>query len=566
MDNKTIIKLLKQAADLMELHSENPFKVRSYSNAAFKLERFDGVISQLSDKEIAEIDGVGKSIAEAIYEIKDTGTFTFLDELIAKTPEGVLEMMQVKGIGPKKIAALWKDQDIDSVDKLLEAAEEGKLSKMKGFGAKTEEKIIEQIYYIRENEGKKHYAEVVDLEKEITDILKRELNTDKVSSSGQLRRKMPVIEKMSFVTAFEDPDDWENKLISLEDFSFVEEDSSPFTLRGIHLESGMATEVFYTSPEKFIQRLFEATGSPLHLNYRFKDDISLFNINRAKLYSTEEEIYKEAELPYIQPECREGQFEFEYAENEKFDNLITDNSIKGILHAHSTYSDGKNTLKEMAEDCRNRGYEYLGITDHSKTAGYANGLQEFRIKKQWEEIDQLNEDLAPFKIFKGIESDILTDGALDYTDDILSGFDFIVSSIHSPLNMDRNKATARLLTAINNPYTTILGHPTGRLLLRREGYPIDHKKVIDAAAENNVVIEINANPWRLDLDWIWVKYALDKGVKLSINPDAHELDGYDHTKFGVIVGRKGGLTEDMTLNAMGVKELSDYFNNRKSKI
>ncbi|NMM49477.1 DNA polymerase/3'-5' exonuclease PolX [Marinigracilibium pacificum] len=566
MDNKTIIKLLKQAADLMELHGENPFKVRGYSNAAFKLERFEGTLSDMSADEIAGIDGVGKSIVEAISEAKQNGSFTQLDDLISKTPEGVLNMMEVKGIGPKKIAALWHDEGIDSVDKLLKAAEEGKLSKMKGFGAKTEEKIIEQIMYMRSNEGKLHYAAVIELNNQVCQELKTILNTDKVSDTGALRRKMPVIEKLSYVVGVEDPDLWESKLSENKKFSFSEEESGPFAMRGIHSESGMQIEIFYSSEKRFINRLFETTGSPLHLNFRLNDGETLFNINRTGTFKSETEIYETAGLPYIEPECREGQFEFEWSQDENRNNLLTEQSVKGILHAHSTYSDGKNTLREMAEDCMKRGYEYLGITDHSKTAGYANGLQENRIKKQWEEIDKLNEELAPFKIFKGIESDILTDGSLDYENDILSGFDFIVASIHSPLNMDKAKATNRLITAIKNPYTTILGHPTGRLLLRREGYPIDHKAVIDAAAENNVVIEINANPWRLDLDWMWVRYAIEKGVRLSINPDAHELAGYDHVKFGVIVGRKGGLTENMNLNSLGVNELAKYFEERKSKI
>jgi DNA polymerase (family 10) len=281
--------------------------------------------------------------------------------------------------------------------------------------------------------------------------------------------------------------------------------------------------------------------------------------------ASESAFFEKAGLPWIPEELREGYIEFDLAKAGKIPQLLEDKDLKGILHNHSTYSDGKHTLRQMAEYCKELGYEYLGISDHSRTAFYAGGLEIEKVQKQHQEIDQLNKELAPFRIFKGIESDILTDGSLDYPEEVLASFDFIVSSIHSNLGMDRKKATARLINAIMNPYTTILGHPTGRLLLRREGYPIDHKAVIDACALHNVVIEINANPWRLDLDWRWVNYAVDKGVKLSINPDAHEMGGYADMKYGVIAGRKGGLTKDMTFNAMSADEIGKYFQDRKSK-
>ena len=264
-------------------------------------------------------------------------------------------------------------------------------------------------------------------------------------------------------------------------------------------------------------------------------------------------------MQYIPTEMREGYDEVALAKEDKIPTLLEESDLKGILHNHSTYSDGKHTLRQMAEACRDLGYEYLGISDHSRTAFYAGGLDIEAVEKQHHEIDELNKELAPFKIFKGIESDILADGSLDYPEETLKSFDFIVSSIHSILNMDIKRATSRLVTAIENPYTTILGHPTGRLLLRREGYPIDHKTVIDACAKHGVVIEINANPWRLDLDWRWVRYAMEQGVKLSINPDAHEIDGYGDMKYGVLVGRKGGLTKEMTLNALSLSEIETFF-------
>jgi len=263
---------------------------------------------------------------------------------------------------------------------------------------------------------------------------------------------------------------------------------------------------------------------------------------------------------------REGTFELDLAKENKLPNLLKLEDLKGPFHNHSKYSDGYNTILQLAEYCIDQGYEYLGLSDHSKSAFYANGLQEYHIKKQHGEIDELNIQLAPFKIFKGIESDILNDGSLDYDTDVLASFDFIVASVHSNLNMGKEKATQRLLKAIENPYTTFLGHPTGRLLLRRKGYAIDHKKIIDACALHNVIIEINANPWRLDLDWRWVNYAIDQGVVLSINPDAHEIKGFNHMKFGVFMGRKGGLTIEKTFNAWSLESVNNYLKERKEKI
>jgi len=284
-----------------------------------------------------------------------------------------------------------------------------------------------------------------------------------------------------------------------------------------------------------------------------------------RAFSTEEEAYRHAGLAYIEPELREGSFEIGLAMENKLPKLVEMQDLRGILHNHSTYSDGKNTLEEMAVYCKELGFEYLGMSDHSRSAFYASGLEANRVRDQQVEIDALNKKLAPFRIFKGIESDILPDGSLDYEDEVLASFDFIVASIHSVLNMDLQKATNRLLKAIKNPYTTMLGHPTGRLLLERKGYPIDHKTVIDACAEEGVIIEINAHPWRLDLDWRWVHYALEKNVMISINPDAHEKAGYHDMRYGLLVGRKGGLTKEMTFNALPVDAVAAHFEKRSQR-
>jgi DNA polymerase (family 10) len=307
---------------------------------------------------------------------------------------------------------------------------------------------------------------------------------------------------------------------------------------------------------EFYLNYFKVTGNSEHVE-------QVMALAGSGQYDTEQAIYDKAGLAYIDPELREGLGEIQLARSNALPNLIKYTDLKGSLHNHSTWSDGVNTLEEMAIYCRDHlQLEYLGMSDHSRSAFYANGLNEQRIHAQHREIDSLNERLAPFKIFKGIESDILYDGSLDYPDEILKTFDFVVASVHSILKMDEEKATSRLITAIENPFTTILGHPTGRLLLSRRGYPLDYKKVIDACAANNVIIEINSNPLRLDLDWRWHRYALERGVLLSINPDAHRTEGFHDMRYGLLVGRKGGLQASQCLNAFNLEDITQYFNNK----
>ncbi len=324
--------------------------------------------------------------------------------------------------------------------------------------------------------------------------------------------------------------------------------------------------IHFCSTLDFPWKKLTLTAAKAHLLSLVSDTETVAERLIKKDYDSDEAFFSQNQLQFIPSEMREGFGEVEQAKQSNIPALLEESDLKGILHNHSTYSDGKHSLRQMAEHCRALGYEYLGISDHSQTAIYAGGLDVEKILKQHAEIDQLNQEMAPFRIFKGIESDILGDGSLDYENDVLASFDFIVSSVHSILNMDIKRATDRLVRAIENPYTTILGHPTGRLLLRREGYPIDHKTIIDACAANDVVIEINANPWRLDLDWRWIRYAMEQGVKLSINPDAHEMEGYGDMKYGVLVGRKGGLTKEMTLNALNGQEIASYFAERKANI
>ncbi|MDF2438203.1 MAG: polymerase [Bacteroidota bacterium] len=536
MTTEEIAGALKLTAQLMELHEENPFKIKSIANAAFKLDKTDIDLEGKSLKELEAIEGIGKSIAAKINELQTTHNLKELSDMLEKTPLGIIEMLRIKGIGPKKVGQLWRELEIESTGELLYACNENRLVTLKGFGAKTQETVKKQIEFFQSNIGKFHYASVEHFADDLVQELKKQYNTELVSLTGAMRRKSEVIDGIDIIVASEDA--------------------------GVKTEvenvRNVKVKLIFCKPDEFYSKLFETTGTPEH-----QTKISNFKFQNSN-FTSEKEIFQSAGLQFIEPELREGFNEVDLARANKIPELIRLEDLKGILHNHSTYSDGLNTLKDMAVYCKDLGYEYLGICDHSQSAFYANGLKPDRVFEQHAEIDKLNKELAPFKIFKGIESDILNDGSLDYTEDVLKTFDFIVASVHSNLKMSEEKATARLLKAIENPYTTILGHPTGRLLLSRPGYPIDHKKIIDACAANNVIVELNAHPYRLDIDWRWIQYCIEKGVKISINPDAHEKSGYHDMHYGVCAARKGMLTKEMCFNAMGLSEMESYFKKAKS--
>jgi len=550
----------------MELHDENTFKIRSYQSALNSLERGDQDLMELNESELQKIPGVGKSILEAILSLKESETFSVLNELLEKTPSGILEVLQIKGLGPKKVKVLWHELDITSTHELMEACQSGKVAKIKGFGEKTQQTIIENLEFKASNEGKWLYADIEEVIGNLSNELEELYEGSEVTVVGDFARKMEIITQAEWLIGMDSLFGGKEKLKKWETITWDMGASGPFAWRGKVNALDLLVTVHFCTKKDFIPKKITLSASSLFLGEIVNDQKTIGDLINEKDFNSEEDFFSKNELQFIPIEMREGLGEVALAKNHKIGELLKSSDLKGILHNHSTYSDGKHSLKQMAEYCRELGYEYLGISDHSRTAFYAGGLEVERIVKQHKEIDELNKEMAPFKIFKGIESDILPDGSLDYPDEVLASFDFIVSSIHSILNMDIRKATNRLLTAIENPYTTILGHPTGRLLLRRAGYPIDHKTIIDSCAKNKVVIEINANPWRLDLDWRWVRYAMDQGVKLSINPDAHEMDGYSDMKYGVLVGRKGGLTKEMTLNTLSGAEIAEYFNKRKSNI
>jgi len=561
MTNQEIVRLFRLTAQLLELHGENEFKIRTYTNIVLTLEDMRYEYNDVKN-EPDKLTGIGKTFIEKINEIEKTGSFSELKKLLDITPDGLIEMFSIKGLGAKKIKILWQEHNITNIKDLLIACENNTLATLKGFGEKTQESIKQTLIFKQQSVGKLLYATAEDLVAIIEgEFIKNDLYA---IITGEFARKNEIIHSLKWVIGINENLTKTLQLIDKIPFLIKnEKTSSPFTWKG-HFNL-LPIEFILEPKEKVKTQAFIFSAAPGHLKFINSESHSLLKIAVTNHSISEEEIYEKAGLSFIPAELREGKLEFEWIKNGKVSDLIELKDLKGILHNHSTYSDGKHSLQEMAEHCKFLGYEYLGISDHSKTAFYANGLQEYRVEKQHKEIDELNKKLAPFKIFKGIESDILNDGSLDYEEDVLKTFDFIVASIHSNLNMDEEKATERLINAIENPYTTILGHPTGRLLLKREGYPINHLKVIDACAANNVIIEINANPMRLDMDWRYIDYAQEKGVMLSINPDAHEKDGYDDMKYGVLVGRKGGLIKKMTFNTFGVEEMDKYLREKRSK-
>ncbi len=568
MDNKTIIALLEDAARLLELHGGDPFKIRSFGSAAFNLDKIGQDLSGLSALELAALPGVGKSLAQKIRQIIETEHLTELDELMAQTPPGVLAMYRVKGLGSKKIRTLWQELGIDSLEALQAAAEAGQVAKIKGFGASTQEKILHALEFLQSQTGKVRMDKAAKLTHRLTDLLTP--LTSRITPIGPVRWLAQEVDILSLLLQSDNVLDTRRQLATLTELTENQQESSPFRWRGQWASVDVPVELVFCSESQFDERAFVGSAPVAHLQQVGTAGLSLLEAARSGPATPDEAVYARAGLPFIVPEMRENDQAVAWATTHQVDKLVTWADLRGCLHNHSTWSDGKQTVQEMAEACRELGLSYFGIADHSPSAAYANGLDADRVAAQHVEINTLNAGYETrgiaFRIFKGIESDIRADGSLDYDNTVLATFDYVVASVHQNLTMPEDKATARLLRAIENPYTTILGHPTGRLLLSRAGYPIDHRAVIDACAQHGVVIEINASPYRLDLDWHWIDYAMQKNVMLAINPDAHERAGLLDMHYGVTVGRKGGLTQQMTFNGLSLNEITTYFQERKKQI
>lgn len=550
LDNYDIYEILNQYAKLMELHGGNPFKIKATAAAAFNIKKIGEPLALKNEDELKTIPTLGKGLATKVYEIIKTGSFEELNDLLQSTPKGVLDILNIKGLGPKKVETIWREMGIESITELLDACRENRLVEVKGFGYKTQEQIIKDIEFKFNQEGKFHWAKLESLSNWIIEQLdKNQIDYHQVGAYSRLNE---TITELQFLVNVNNVNNLRD-IISNEDIAVkqISDNQIEFLYQSI-----LPLQFIHSEKENWGNSIVKYSSTLEHLNLIKFDELT-------SNHSDEASVYQQLNLPFICKEFREGINELNHVQQQE--QLIKYHDLKGCLHNHSTYSDGLHSLEEMAMAAKQMGLEYFGICDHSQTAFYANGLKPERVLQQMEEIDKLNTKLAPFKILKGIESDILNDGSLDYTTDILRLFDIVVASVHSQLKMDEEKANTRLIRAIENPYTTILGHPTGRLLLMRQGYPIDHRKIIDACAANGVAIELNAHPYRLDMDWRWIEYAMNKGVKISINPDAHQKEGLSDMRYGVNVARKGYLTTNFCLNAMSLIEFENYLEQKRSK-
>lgn len=543
MSNKEIARKINLLGKVMELHDENPFKIRSYTSAYATLRKVSAPLIDMTEEELSQIKGVGKAIATKILELKETGTMQTLERYKSMTPVGVLDLLEIRGFGPKKVKVLWNQLDITNPGELLLACQENRLIEVKGFGKKTQESLQKQLEFYFATKGQVHYAYIVEEANELVDLLQSQFSNDITELTGEIRRMMPVVSAIEVLTTA-NQEEVEAYISTLH-----EEENDR-----VHYK-GFTVEVTQVDEEYFGMEQFEKSASQEFLN---AIDVEY------EAYDEEESIFIDLDIPFIEPEYRESAIAVEQAQQGVLPDLILTEDIKGVIHNHSTYSDGLHTLQEMADYTRASGYQYLVMSDHSKAAFYADGLTEDQVEKQWAEIDKINDGYSDgFKVYKGIEADILNDGSIDYGDDFLKGFDIVIASIHSNLKMDKAKANQRLIRAIENPNTHILGHMTGRLLLSRAGYPIDHQLIIDACAANDMIIELNANPQRLDMDWSWIPVALEKGVTIAINPDAHAMESIHFIDFGVKAARKGGLTASQCLNCLGKDEFESLIQGLK---
>jgi DNA polymerase (family 10) len=585
MDKNQVANLLDEIASLLELkEGSNPFEVRAYQNASRAVNGLDGDIEQLTrEGKLKGVHGLGSTIIKRIEEAVETGHIALYDELVETTPPVKLEMMRIPGVGPKKINAIYNQLHVNSIPDLVQACEENKVAALPGFGKKTQDKIVQGIAFLAQHAGRFLYPVAEEEASHIFTVLKELPEIVRLQVAGSLRRRRETIGDIDMVVSVADSasEDARRKIMDV----FTSQPSvQAITGKGetkssVVLSSGINMDLRVVNDSQFPYTLHHFTGSKEHhiplrrralsMNMTI-NDYGLFKGKEPHLElvpcKDETDIYAALGMAYIEPELREDMGEIEAAVNGTLPVLVQESDLRGVLHVHSTWSDGQNTIREMAEACIARGLTYLGLTDHSKTAAYAGGLSEEDLRRQHEEIDLLNKEYAGrVRILKGTECDILRDGSLDFTDDVLATLDFVVASIHSLFNLSPEEQTQRMLHAISNRYVDIIGHPTGRILLGREGYELDLDAVIDAAAEHGVCIEINAHPSRLDLDWRYLHRARDKGIKIPIDPDAHVISGLDDMRFGIGIARKGWLRASDVLNTMTTNALLDFFSSRRKR-
>ncbi len=553
MDNTQIADCFSLLAKLTDIHGENSFKAKSYSSAAFTIDKLPMQLSETPRDKLFFIKGIGESTGKKIIELLETGELKILNDLINKTPEGIVEMLNIKGIGPKKIATIWKEMEIETVGELLYACKENRLKLYKGFGEKTQSNVIDTIEFYLKSKGSFLFAQMELITEPLKSFFEKIFSSKKVAYTGAFKRHLEIVDELEMVVT-DSIDAIKNKMDAVDDFEWIEKNETGLLYKA---SLGPKIRIYPCDENDFVKTVFTKGCSATFINAFPEVDYAACE-NEAAIFTA-------AQVNFIPAFLRETASVITRAKLQQLPEVIQPSDIKGIIHSHSNWSDGSNTIEEMATAAIAKGFEYLVLSDHSKSAFYAGGLQEERIKAQHQHIDELNRRLAPFKIFKSIESDILNDGSLDYSDAILSTFDLVIASVHSNLKMTEEKATMRLMNAIQNPYTTILGHMTGRLLLSRKGYPVDHKKIIGACAANQVVIELNAHPSRLDIDWRHIEYALEKNVLISIDPDAHSTEGFEDIRYGVLAAQKAVVTRQQNLSSFTLEDFEHYLTTKKTR-
>lgn len=577
IEKQQVAALLDQMAQLMELDGANPFEVRAYQNASRAIAGLEGDITELVARgALTGVPGLGKTLITRITELVTTGHMRQYDDLLERIPPGLREMLRIPGLGPKRIRQINQALQITTLDQLREAAESGQVAALPGFGAKSQENILKGLVFVTEHQNRFRIDIAEKFAEEIADALRALPETVRLSVAGSIRRRKEIVKDADIVASVRRDEDRSALMRTLVEHPAVASvTGSGETKTSVVLHSGMALDLRVVLDDEYPYALHHFTGSKEHnVALRTRMHTRGVKINEYGLFRGEEripcadeaDIYAAIGMQYVEPELREDRGEIEAALEHRLPTLITERDIQGMLHVHSNWSDGGSTIREMAEATVAMGMSYLGMCDHSQVAAYANGLTPDRVKRQHEEIDKLNEEFAGrLRILKGTECDILKDGALDYDDKTLAGFDFVVASIHGNFNLPPDEQTRRLIRAVENPYCSILGHPTGRILLQREGYNPDLEAVIARAGELGVSVELNGDPHRLDLDWRYLRFATDRGVRIAITTDAHSPAGLENLRYGVSLARKGWLTAAQCLNTLDADSLLTFFQEQRRR-
>jgi DNA polymerase (family 10) len=571
MDKKAVAAVLEEIALLLELAGENPFKVRAYEAGARAVLTYPGELAAaLSSGELARVKGIGKSLSGVIAELLSRGDASLYRELKDKTPPGLMELLQVPGLGPKKARILFHDLHITSIGELEYACRENRLIALPGFGAKSQERIKQGLANRRRYAGLFRLGDLLPLAASFAVLWRQVPGVRRVELAGQMRRGLEVVPAVELALATGQPQQVQAGLAKILGVEFAERGSGKLETT---LPQGMPLVLTLAAPEVFGAAWLAATGNEAHFqalqglardhNLELTPQ-GLFVAGVPKPCPEEADLYRQLGLPLIPPELREGNGEIEAGQLGRLPRLVTAADLRGCFHVHSYYSDGVNSLEELVAAAAQRGWSFLGLSDHSQSAYYAGGLKPPDLEKQKQEVDACRRQHPDFALFWGVESDILSDGSLDYPDDLLRDFDFVIASIHSQFNLPREAMNARLLAALANPNCTMLGHASGRLLLAREPYEYDPEAILSFAGTHQVIMEINASPYRLDLDWRWLRRAKELGIIISINPDAHSLEGLDDVNYGVVTARKGWLSPEDVLNTYSPAAVAQILRRRRA--